>query len=172
MELICEVTLLDFDKNRLLNLFQNVLTSNGYTIMSVSKLDKFYNLKVFKDEREITFSINLSTIKNAFLPKDPTVKRRQIGHLEMCEIKTITKNVISLIIGIAKICDEYVFVCWNPFYFTGHKTNRSCYVTHESLVQMKFNNYYRVKYGNTPSYLFTQSGFELFIDKFIEENGI
>lgn len=168
-ELIIKLT--NLNKSELINAFQKVLIDNHFNIIQYNAGEKKSNFKTIyceKENKQFSFCFNISNLSKAYLPKDPTVKRRQISSLNMNEIPMITKNNVTLLLSYCEINTTSVFIAWNPFYFTEHKTNRSCYVNEKELLDVISENYIKSKYGKTPVYIFTEQGFERFISEYIE----
>ncbi len=171
MEMNINIRLTELNKVELVNAFQKILINNQYNITEFNnnnKKDIFKCIKCIKDNINYSFYFNISNLNKAYLPKDPTVKRRQISSLNIDDIPTIKIDTISFLLAYCEIGEKAVFVAWNPFYFTEHKTNRSCYVNENDIIDAYSKNYVKNKYGKTPFFIFNESGFDSFIKEYIE----
>lgn len=165
------IKLTELSKIELVNAFQKILINNHYNIIefnSDNKKNIFKHIKCLKNNTNYSFYFNISNLNKAYLPKDPTVKRRQISSLNIDNIPTIKTDAISFLLAYCEIENKAIFVAWNPFYFTEHKTNRSCYANKDDIIDAYNKTYIKSKYGKTPFFVFTETGFDNFINEYIE----
>lgn len=163
-------------KQDLLLFFEQTLVLSGFFIEETeglkNELRNFYSFKVKNQSSQFVISANISNISDAYLPNKPFIKRRQVGHLVFETLPKNTKDKVSLLVGIKKIEDEFVLVCWNPFYFVGHSTNRSCYVNESTLEKTLRIGFYVGDDCGTKLYACTRNHFAELLDLFITENAI
>lgn len=161
-------------KNDLIFHFETILINSGFVIYSL-KFDSesnFYMFDLRKEKKEFKLYVNLSNINEAYIPDKPFIKRRQVGAMDLNLIPQNTGNQISMLCGI-KIVDENIVVCvWNPFYFTNHTKNRSCYVLESSIIDtLKNGTHFGVDCKNN-IYLSDKYNFAYLLDEYIMKNRI
>lgn len=161
-------------KKDLLLYFENVLISSGF-IINYADFDKelnFYLIKLSRDKKEYQLYINLSNINDAYIPNKPYIKRRQVGVMDLNLIPKNAGNQCSMLCGL-KIFDDDVIVCaWNPFYFTNHSKNRSCYVLESSIESALKNGYYFGVDCKNNVYLCNKTSFSSLLDEYLNKNRI
>ena len=161
-------------KNDLLLYIQRTLVSSGFLIYSLTQckddLKSFYKIDIKKNDNQYTLFINVSNINSAFLPNKPYIKRRQVGKLNMDLIPQNKNNSLSMLLGITFVDETPIYVCWNPFYFTGHEKNRSCYVLDSSILYAYNNSYYFGEDCKTPVFVFNELSFEKMLQNYIDKN--
>lgn len=161
-------------KNDLLLCFEDILISSGYVIygLEADKNTNFYKFNINKDKKEFNLYINISNINDAYIPNKPFIKRRQIGVLGLESIPQNTGNQFSMLCGIKAENDSIVLCVWNPFYFTNHTKNRSCYVVSDSIDDaLKNGVHFGVDCKNNV-YLCDKFNFEKLFDEYILKNRI
>ena len=163
-------------KQDLLLFFEQTLVLSGFFVEETkdlkSELGSFFLFRIKNNNSEFEITANISNISDAYLPNKPYIKRRQVGHLVFENLPKNTKTKVTLLIGIKRIEDQLVYVCWNPFYFVGHSTNRSCYVNEASLEKTARLGFYSGEDCGTKLYACTSNRFAELIDLFISENAI
>ncbi|WP_373435119.1 hypothetical protein, partial [Metamycoplasma equirhinis] len=65
-----------------------------------------------------------------------------------------------------------VLACWNPFYFVGHSTNRSCYVLQNSLETARSNGFYDGVDCKIPVLVCSTKMFEQLLNVYLERNAV
>ena len=163
-------------KQDLLLFFEQTLVLSGFFVEETkdlkNEIGSFHLFKVKNKSSEFVITANISNISDAYLPNKPFIKRRQVGHLVFEALPKNTKNKVTLLIGIKRIENEFVIVCWNPFYFVGHSTNRSCYVNESTLEKTSRLGFYVGDDCGTKLYACTNNRFAELLDLFITENAI
>ncbi len=158
----------------LLLTFEKTLVSSGILINSIEKCEdsikNFYQVKIIFKNKQLNLFVDLRNISSAYLPNKPYILRRQVGKLEFDAIPINDENSLSMLIGITCIDDKIILVCWNPFYFIGHSTNRSCYVLESSLEEAKQFGLYDGNDCRTPVLVCLDSCFDKMLDIYVERN--
>ncbi len=154
--------------------FEKVLVSSGILINSVEKhkegLKNFYLVRVIFKNEQMNLYVNLSNIGSAYLPNKPYILRRQVGKLIFNDLPVNKNTSLTLLIGITYVNDEIVVACWNPFYFVGHSTNRSCYILESSIEKANCAGLYVGDDCKTPVFVCSSSHFSELLDVYIERN--
>lgn len=157
----------------LLSLEKHLILSN-ILIRSVTdcknELKNFYLLDIVVKNQNIKLYVNIRSIGSAYLPNKPYILRRQVGKLLFDHLPQNSKKTFSMLIGVAEKDGETLLVCWNPFYFIGHKTNRSCYVLEGSLETAKNIGLYVGEDCKTPVLICSCRNFEKMLNVYIERN--
>lgn len=134
MEVTVENASLDIKQR--IDLIKQVLLINEIQLNSISDEDEyFHKFEIIYNNRPFILNLYLKNVVNSGWSDKPFIKRIQVPSFLGKTIPANSKNSISLFLGIAFVCDEPVFVVWNPFSFVYHKTNRSCYVTVQTLAE-------------------------------------
>lgn len=158
----------------LLVYFQQVLTKSGFLVTNFKDLkgtlDNFYSFVVEKGGKKIELSFNIRNISNAYLPNKPDIKRRQVGKLSFEDLPLNRKDCLIMLLGLKLISGELVLVCWNPFYFVGHATNRSCYVLKSTMEKALQCGFFEREDCKTKVYACSSSNFGELLNHYIEEN--
>lgn len=159
---------------QLLLFFEKVLTSSNILINSVkeceSELKNFYLFDVSYKDENLFLYVNIRNISSAYLPNKPYILRRQVGKLSFEFLPANKKNSLTLLLGITNEDESIVVVCWNPFYFIGHSTNRSCYVLESSLTIAKNLGLYVGEDCKTPVLVCSTNNFEELLEVYRERN--
>lgn len=163
-------------KFELLNLFQNFVSKSKFLIIEFKdlkdSLNNFYSLIIEKENYFTELIFNIRNIGDAYLPNKPQIKRRQVGKLDFDKLPLNEKKKISLLVGIKLINNEPVLVCWNPFFFVGHQTNRSCYVLESTMNKGLQLGFYTSEDCKTKVYVCNENNFDKLLSYYIEENTI
>lgn len=160
-------------KNDLIRLFEKALIDSGYIIQLFEKCENgFVKFVILKEKIAYSLHVNIRNISSAYLPKKPDIFRRQVSKLDLDEIPMNTKYNASMLIGVYSCDNEYLVTCWNPFHFSCHETNRSCYVLKNSFDNAKMDGFY---YGNdcsTPVWICSITHFSQLLEDYITRNSI
>ena len=160
--------------HELLLSLEKVLVSSSVLIRSVknceNELKNFYLISVEINNQLIDLYVNIRNIGSAYLPNKPYILRRQVGKLSFDDLPPNSKKSLSMLIGITNIDSEIILACWNPFYFIGHSTNRSCYVLENSLDKAKNIGLYVGEDCKTPVLVCSSSNFTEMLNVYIERN--
>ena len=150
------------------------LITSGFSVESIYQCDgdlkTFHKLEISFNNDKMTLFINVRNIGSAYIPKKPYIKRRQVGKLLLEKIPPNTKNSLSMLIGIIRVDNIFVYACWNPFYFIGHSTNRSCYVLDSSIEYALQNGVYDGEDCKTPVLVFTEPNFNNIINIYLNRS--
>ena len=160
-------------KEQLLLVFESFIIEAGYAIISVENDEtnkQFTNIKTIKDGKSFLFHSNIKKIAPAYFPNDDSVLRIQVGPIDMESTPENRENQISILVGITKQDNKNVISIWNAFYFTGHQTNRSCYLTISNIDDTFSDGKCITSYSGTPVYISTKERFNEVLDEFIEDN--
>lgn len=160
--------------NELLLRLENFLVNGGYLILGLKfcdgNLKSFIKIDIKKNTNEIHLFVNIRNISSAYLPNKPYIKRRQVGKLILEEIPKNENNSLTMLLGVAKIGDSFVLACWNPFYFVGHATNRSCYVLEDSMTTAICEGLYDGVDCKTPVLVCSENRFSDLLEIYKERN--
>lgn len=153
---------------------EKILISSNVLIRSIENCDKelknFYLLKSVHNNKDISIYINVRNIGSAYLPNKPYIFRRQVGKLSFDDLPLNSENCISILAGITLFKGKLILVCWNPFYFVGHSTNRSCYVLEKSIERAMNFGLYVGEDCKTPVFICDENHFIEMIDIYMERN--
>ena len=154
--------------------FEKALVSSEILINSVEnckdELKNFYLVNVTFKNKKISLYVNLRNIGSAYLPNKPYILRRQVGKLSFDDLPLNSSTSLSMLLGITFIDHMMILACWNPFYFVGHSTNRSCYVLENSLEKAKNIGLYVGEDCKTPVLVCSDCHFGEMLDIYIERN--
>ncbi len=117
----------------------------------------------------VTIHTMLKNVSGAGWSWRPEIKRIQVKGMQWDSIPAISNQEFFLLGGFTKVDDEPIFVCWNIFSYTAHKTNRSCYVSVEHLVECKEKGFIRTFDANNRIYMATQQNFRTLLETFISD---
>jgi len=163
------------ERDALLLCFEELLIKNGYLISLCNEegsVKGFADLTVKRNGKPFSIHVNIRNISNACLPYDPSVMRRQVAALDVGLLPQNKDGEVTVLLGVCEIDEKKVFAIWNAFYFVGHKTNRSCYVSANDLLKASESGLSISSYSDTPVYVATTERFAEALDKFIEVNCI
>lgn len=160
--------------HELLLSFEKALVFSEILINSVNnckgELKNFYLVNVTFKNKKMNLYVNLRNIGSAYLPNKPHILRRQVGKLSFNDLPLNNSSSLSMLLGVTYIDEKMVLACWNPFYFVGHSTNRSCYVLEGSLEKAKNIGLYVGEDCKTPVLVCSDSCFGKMLDVYIERN--
>jgi len=165
----------NLSKEQMIHTFELFLLRAGYIIIELTHektCKNFYDLVARKENKDLLIHFSIRNIGSAFLPYDKTVLRIQTGPIDQNLLPENKTNEISVLIGVTVSSDKEILAIWNAFYFTGHKTNRSCYLSDDSFKEAINKGKSRSSYSDTPVYVSDDSHFSETIEMYIEENKI
>lgn len=162
----------NLSKQELLKVFEKAIVLSDGVIISISDFKNRFNIVVKFDEDEYNLNFDLRNIGSAYLPNKPFIFRRQVSSFSIDDFPKNLGNNLSLLVGIRLIENSFVIVAWNPFYFLGHKTNRSCYVYKDSMLSAYTNGYYSGDDCKTPVYACASNNLLTLLKEFKENNTI
>ena len=148
---------------------------SGFTLISADPdgtYPCFTDVVLSFNGSRFNLSVNLRNISSAYLPKDPTVKRRQVQSLDRELLPKNTKDHLSLLLGLYENDGKAVLGAWNPFRFCGHKTVRSCYIRQETIDQALLAGHATSKYGLAPVYACTDTNLHWLLTNYTKDNCI
>lgn len=160
-----------FSSKELILQVENIFVKSGYLILSYSDLNNgFLKFVLLKNNIEYVVCANVRNIGSAYLPNKPYIMRRQVGKMNLDEIPGNVKTNVSMLLAIGTVESNSVLACWNPFYFVGHATNRSCYVLQSSLEKAQSEGFYDGVDCKTPVLVCSSNNFEQLLNVYIERN--
>lgn len=153
---------------------ESIFIQSGFLITSLSRSlnNNFTKFELSKNKVEYCIYANIRNIGSAYLPNKPFIMRRQVGKMNFNEIPENTTNTVSMLLAIGIIENKKVLACWNPFYFVGHSTNRSCYVLQSSLEEAVLNGFYDGVDCKTPVLVCSKNNFGQLLKVYLERNTI
>ena len=152
---------------------ENIFIQSGFIISSFLDLKNgFVRFQLSKNGVEYIINTNIRNVGSAYLPNKPYIMRRQVGKMNLDDIPDNTGRTASMLLAIASVDGERVLACWNPFYFVGHSTNRSCYVLQNSLETACSNGFYDGVDCKTPVLVCSTKMFEQLLNVYLERNAV
>jgi len=150
---------------------ENIFVQSGFIINSFCDLKNgFLRFELNKNGVEYIINTNVRNVGSAYLPNKPYIMRRQVGKMNLDDIPVNSGKTVSMLLAIATVNDERVLVCWNPFYYVGHSTNRSCYVLQNSLEAAQSHGFYDGIDCKTPVLVCSNKKFERLLSVYLERN--
>lgn len=151
---------------------ERVFINSGFTVKSFDYMENgFIEFNLLKNESFI-ISVNVRNIGSAYLPNKPYILRRQVGKMIFESIPDNGRTKLSMLLGVGNKNNRLLLACWNPFYFIGHSTNRSCYVLESSLDEAYEKGFYDGVDCKTPVLVCSENNFEKLLHIYIERNAV
>lgn len=130
----------------------------------------FVDIETQLDEKPLMIHANIRNIGSAYLPNEPTTRRRQVEGLDVFKLPKNSASSITILVGLASAEGSMIITIWNAFNFCMHKTVRSCYVTEDSLLEAAQYGISFEKYGMIPSYSCQASRLREALGSFIQKS--
>lgn len=164
---------ISLSSRELLLVIQQLLISSGYLIQSTDfGTRNFTKIIINKDKKDLCLFVDIRNVCSAFIPGKPYMMRRQVGKMKFEEIPKNLKTQASMLLAVGEVNGELVLVCWNPFYYLGHATNRSCYVLQDSLEKAIIDGLYNGEDCKVPVLVCNSSNIERLLQTYIERNAL
>lgn len=152
---------------------------------SVAKINVFekisnnqYKCTIQLKNNKLSFIAILKNITGAGWKDKPKIKRVQVRNSLLVDNKNIYKNDISnlnVIFGLYNYDNNPIIVAWDAYKYYNHKTQRSCYVSTDSLLLGYDKGFYEGVDSSQKIWIFIGSKFNKFIESYtiyIRENGL
>src|SRR5574344_836555 len=135
-----QVHCFNLSKQTLISLLKRFLISSNIVFISEDQplFEHVNSFTIRLNKKNLKLHVILKNISYGGWKEKPLIKRIQVASLEGKKIPEISMNEIFILGGFCYVNDKPILVGWNPFRFTYHKTNRSCYVNVYSI--LKVNN--------------------------------
>lgn len=130
-----------------------------------------FHLAVTIDSETVAFDLYLKNITGAGWADKPGIKRCQVKnfkaeHLEGMQI--VKLKHYNLILGYYNFDSNPILVAWDAYRYLNHETNRSCYVTVDSLKRGYEKRFYEGVVSSQKCWIFTGDRFDQFLKRYIE----
>lgn len=158
-------------KSKLLTTFEKGINNGDWSFIEWTYTKTApYQCIISNGSKNIDVLLYLKNISNAGWDYKPHIKRVQVSNpkeinLEFNRYDDLEK--ISLIIGYYNY-SKPIFASWDAFEFRRHRTNRSCYVEVDDLIEGYNNGFVKLITSGQNVTLFTPDNFGLFLDDFID----
>jgi hypothetical protein len=174
-KLVCDEKDRRFSSSELVFALRRMLESSGFELIEISNRNKgVYILNCSRKQRLFTFVCFLKNITGSGWAEKPMIKRIQIPNLRLFEpslyIDT-TETSTVLILGYYDHDSNPLFVAWDFYRYTMHKTQRSCYVNIISMQEAYKKGLYKTSDSHKNFvWVFLPSRFDEFIFDYIKRN--
>ncbi len=158
-----------YKRQELIDYFIKEIKKSEILIKDFKKIADHYCLYVDIDNKNIIVELFIKNITGAGWENKPNIKR--------CQVKNFSKednnfseveNHYYLIIGYYNYDGNPILVAWDAYRYLSHNTQRSCYVTVETLKIGYEKNIYEGVVMSQKCWAFIGSFFKEFIKKYIE----
>ena len=155
------------------DLLKMVFIKSGISVLDGEFFDgTFMRYKLKLDNRLISLNILIKNIVNSGWIEKPYIKRIQIKSLLNVEVPKNTNESCTMLVGVALVNSKPILVVWNPFMYTYHNTNRSCYVNVESLAKCWRDGFLKTIDAKQNILLSDEENFGVLIKRYIDDNSI
>ena len=124
-------------------------------------------IKIQKDEIIYEVIALIKNITGAGWRDKPWIKRVQVSNIATREI-SLNDRKFNLIFGVYSFDDNPLFVCWDPYRYLNHVTQRSCYVSITTLQRGYEKEYYEGVDSSQKVWVFKGNNFDKFISNYIK----
>ena len=161
-----------YGRKEKLDAFLSFLNKAGFEtkVLASESYPNFVDIETKLDGNPLLIHANIRNIGSAYLPNEPTTRRRQVEGLDVFKLPKNTSCSITILVGLSGFSDSVIVTIWNAFNFCMHKTVRSCYVTEESLLEAAEYGISFEKYGMIPSYSCQAARLEEALKSFIQRS--
>ena len=157
------------NKKQLNDVFNDFLMSSELGIMSFDYSKDPYVIKLSDGVRKFELHYVLKNISTGGWKEYGNIKRIQIGSIKEGLVYT-NRIRTHMLCGLVRYDDDYILVVWNSYLYTSHNTNRSCYITEESIVKCTKRGYIMVHEFDQDIWLCDKKHFGLLIRDYINYN--
>lgn len=150
----------------------NATTNVIYDLNKIS--GKQYRFKIDYNNYEVELIAVIKNITGAGWENKPNVKRVQVRNCMLEDNENISKsniNKLNVIIGVYCYDNNPIFVAWDAYRYYNHKTQRSCYVTTDSLIQGYKKKFYDGIDSSQKIWIFKGDCFAKFVNSYVEYIG-
>lgn len=100
------------------------------------------------------------------------IKRVQISSYKDLNLPVNSDQEMSTIFGLCTVDSSFIICSWNLFQFMTQKTNRSCYVKAQDLIDAKIKGFAYQEASSTPYFVSDIRHFGYLIENFLKYNKI
>jgi hypothetical protein len=158
-------------KKELLEKFEYYINEGGWKFISWSQNKKTpYQCIVNDGTHNIDILLYLKNITNAGWANKPMSKRIQVGNdkrIDYSMLRNQSSEKINLIIGYYDY-NNPIFAAWKSEEYTKHKTNRSCYIDAEDIMNGYKDKYIKTVRRGQELYVFTPENLVNYIKEYID----
>lgn len=162
----------DLGYKQRIDLIKKCLIICNIDLISETQIDSFYHFEILLHGKKIKICAVLKNVVNSGWSDKPFIKRIQVKRFNSSELLKNTSEGCSLFIGLAYTNEAPIFVCWNPFMFLFHTTNRSCYIDVSLLARCQHEGFISTMSSNQKVILSDTNHFDKMIEKYIEFNAV
>lgn len=161
------------------DLFISEIKKSLTTISSFNRISKNqYKCSIKYKNDDFSFITILKNITGAGWENKPKIKRVQVRNGLIVDNINIYKKDLSnlnVIIGVYNYDNNPIIVAWDAYKYYNHKTQRSCYVSTDSLLLGYEKGFYEGVDSSQKIWIFKGEEFNKFIESYIiyiRENGL
>lgn len=160
------LTIEKIEKTQLNGIFNEFLLSSDFEIIYSDYLKHPYIVKISDGVRMFELHYILKNISTGGWEEKKKIKRIQIGNISDGLVPT-NKIRTHMLCGLVRCENEYLLVVWNSYLYINHNTNRSCYISNDSLIKCAKKGYIMVHEFNQDIWLCNKEHFGLLIRDYI-----
>ncbi len=157
--------------NKLKLCFQKMIVENGFLIKSFQTKGSIFSIVFLRQDKKYTIHSVLKNITHAGWKNKPEIKRIQVTNLWTNKpnfIQVNEKNEFLIYFGYYDFDNNPLIVAWDSERYSGHKTNRSCYVNLDTLLWAYNENYVSTVNSSQKVWVFKPEKFKKFLDEYEE----
>ena len=164
------ITKLKLRRDELCLAFEKALIQSDYLAIHVSK-DGPLNSDVYRvttsGQNEKIIYLKIRNISDGGWYWKPEVYRIQMPAFSYKIIPPISENEAFLAVGVIQVDGHPIFVLWNIFLYSSHKTNCSLYVHDQSLIQGFNDGFARLVDSGKTIFIASEEKLAFAIEQFI-----
>lgn len=157
-------------KKEISKAFENAIIDGGWTFKEWKQKRKAPFQCIINDGiKDIDVVLYLKAISNAGWERKPQCKRVQVSNSKLIDLQMLRKEnatKLNLIIGYYNY-EKPIFAGWKADEYTKHKTNRSCYIDVEHLIEGYMNDYVDTECFSKPVTVFKPELLTTYIGNYI-----
>ncbi len=160
-----------FGRSALIKEVKNELRKSNAKDIQLVFQKGIFHLNATIDSGAISFDLYLKNITGAGWADKPGIKRCQVKNFKadhLGGIKIVELRHYNLILGYYNYDSNPILVAWDAYRYLKHETNRSCYVTVDSLKRGYEKKFYEGVVSSQKCWIFTGDKFDLFLKRYIE----
>jgi len=157
------------NKKQLTDIFESFLLQSNFAIESKDYNNDHLYVKINDGARKFDLYFILKNISSSGWKDNYDIQRIQIGNIKD-KLVTTNKRRTHMLCGLTYYKDKYILVVWNSYLYTGHTTNRSCYIYTDTIKKCHEKGYVFSHEFDQEIWLCDSSKFGLLIRDYISYN--
>lgn len=158
-----------YNKNELIDLFENMMKKSNFTILNSVKSDNYYECSVRSYYNKYYLRVVIKNISFSGWRDKDNIRRIQTPNPSSYLIES-KKDQTFLLCGVTQYNGKNIFCFFNSYDYVSHRTLRSCYVTTQTIEKGYSQGLFFDDRGSNAVWVCDEEHFDLLLRNFILDN--